>query len=332
MKPSALIESLECALDSCVPAFVWGESGIGKSDIIRQVAYKRKVQFTDLRAVLLDPVDLRGLPSIKDDVTRWVPPEFLPREGSGILFLDELPSAPQMTQAACYQLVLDRRLGEYRLPDDWRVVAAGNPPKERGVHFAMPRPLLNRFWHLTLEPDLDEWCVWAINNGVLPEMVAYLRFKRELFHAPDLSAGVNAWPTPRSNVMASKILADWAKKHRSDLKPLLQQMLMGVIGEGAAGELYAFLQLFRNLPSTTEILSSPKTARLPGDVSASIAIATALGRVINTGNFAQAVTYLDRMEDEFHVLAVTDATRRNPDLCSTPEYTKFGVRFQDLVA
>lgn len=335
MKPSALIQSLDCAFDTLTSVMLWGESGIGKSDIVRQIAAKRgSWGFIDLRAVLLDPVDLRGLPSIQGDMTKWIPPEFLPRDGEGILFLDELPSAAQMTQAACYQLVLDRKLGEYRLPEGWRVIAAGNPPKERGVHFAMPRPLLNRFWHLTLEPDLDEWCKWAFANSIRPEMIAFLRFKRELFHAPDPSSGVNAWPTPRSNSMASRLLSDWTVKHNNHLEivPILQQMLAGAIGEGAAGELYAFLQLFQDLPSTTEILMSPRTARLPNSASASIAIATALGRIMDTANFAQANTYLDRMEDEFHVLAVQDAVERVPALKSTPEFVQFSVKFAELVA
>ena len=85
------------------------------------------------------------MPRIKDDRTEWITPNFLPSKGEGILFLDELTSAPPMTQAACYQLVLDRALGDYRLPDGWSVLAAGNPASERGVSYSMPRPLLNRF-------------------------------------------------------------------------------------------------------------------------------------------------------------------------------------------
>ena len=138
MTPSALIEALNCALTEHVPVHIWGAPGGGKSEIVRDLAAAQGCEFIDLRAVLLDPVDLRGLPCIDGDTTRWLVPNFLPREGKGILFLDELTSAPQMVQAACYQLVLDRRLGDYVLPDGWDIMAAGNPPSERGVHFAMP--------------------------------------------------------------------------------------------------------------------------------------------------------------------------------------------------
>jgi MoxR-like ATPase len=108
---------------------------VGKSQIVAQVASDLDWQVLDIRAVQLDPVDLRGSPRIFAVRAEWVPPKFLPTSGRGILVPDELTAAPQMTRPGCYQLVLDRKLGEYHLPDDWVVVAAGNPASERGVHF-----------------------------------------------------------------------------------------------------------------------------------------------------------------------------------------------------
>ena len=121
----------------------------------------------------LDPIDPQGLPKINADQTEWMPPKLLPKYGKGILFPDELTSAPQMTQAGCYQLMLDRKLGEYALPEGWVVIAAGNPASERSVHFAMPRPLRNRFVHLYLEADLANWCKWAMTAGVRPEIIRF---------------------------------------------------------------------------------------------------------------------------------------------------------------
>jgi MoxR-like ATPase len=144
-----------------------------------------------------------------------VPPKFLPTSGKGILFLDELTAAPQMTQAGCYQLVLDRKLGEYRLPDGCVVVAAGNPASERGVHFSMPRPRRNRFVHLTLEPDLEDWCQWAVHSGVRPEIVALLRFKPVLLHDASVTSDVNAWSTSRCWEMASNVLTGFARRRKS---------------------------------------------------------------------------------------------------------------------
>ncbi|MGA8042357.1 MAG: hypothetical protein WCA37_06085 [Terracidiphilus sp.] len=178
-----------------MPLHVRGACGVGKSQIVSQVAADRKCEFLDIRAVQLDPIDLRGLPRITADRAERVPPKFLPLNGEGILFLDELTSAPQMTRADCYQLVLDRKLGEYRLPEGWVVIAAGTPASERGVHFSMLRPLRNRFVHLDLEPDFMDCCKWAVKAGIRAEVIAFLRFKPALLHDPDATSDVNACPS-----------------------------------------------------------------------------------------------------------------------------------------
>lgn len=220
-----------------------------------------------------------------------------------------------MTQAGCYQLVLDRKLGESRLPDEWVVIAAGNPASERGVHFSMPRPLRNRFVHLDLEPDLDDWCKWAVKAHVRPEIIAFLRFKPELLHDGDATSDANAWPTPRSWEMASRVLSGMAQRTNARLlsgtSEFEAQLLDGTVGQAAASELTAFLRLFRELPSIDEILLNPSTAKVPSEPSAQIAIATALGRVLSDTSVGRGVTYLERMPTEMRVMAMRDAAGRD---------------------
>jgi MoxR-like ATPase len=299
MKPSKLYEALHALIGERVPLHIWGACGVGKSQIVHQVANDLDYDFLDVRAVQLDPVDLRGLPRISADQTEWVPPKFLPTSGKGILFLDELTSAPQMTQAGCYQLVLDRKLGEYVLPDGWVVIAAGNPASERGVHFAMPRPLRNRFVHLDLEPDLDDWCRWAVKAQVRPEIIAFLRFKPELLHTADATSDANAWPTPRSWEMASQVLCGIARRQKtqflSGASEFEAQLLDGTVGPAAASELVAFIRLFRQLPSIDEILLNPTTAPLPTEPSAQIAIATALGRAMSDTSVGRGIAYRESL-------------------------------------
>jgi MoxR-like ATPase len=335
MKPSKLYEALCALIGERVPLHIWGPCGTGKSQIVGQVASDLGYEFLDVRAVQLDPVDLRGLPRISSDQTEWVPPKFLPTSGRGILFLDELTSAPQMTQAGCYQLVLDRRLGEYRLPEEWVVIAAGNPASERGVHFAMPRPLRNRFVHLDLEPDLDDWSKWAIKAHVRPEIIAFLRFKPELLHAADVTSDANAWPTPRSWEMASRVLSGVAQRTNARLlsgtSEFEAQLLDGTVGQAAASELVAFLRLFRELPSIDEILLNPTAARVPVEPSAQIAIATALGRVLSDTSVGRAITYLERMPTEMRVMAMRDAAARDTAITHTPEFVRFGVEYREVI-
>jgi MoxR-like ATPase len=335
MKPSKLYEALHALIGERVPLHIWGACGVGKSQIVAQVADDLDFDFLDVRAVQLDPVDLRGLPRIAADQTEWVPPKFLPTTGKGILFLDELTSAPQMTQAGCYQLVLDRKLGEYRLPDGWVVIAAGNPASERGVHFAMPRPLRNRFVHLELEADLNDWCKWAVGAGVRPEIIAFLRFKPELLHTADATSDANAWPTPRSWEMASNVLRGIARRQKttflSGTSEFEAQLLDGTVGPSASAELLAFLRLFRQLPSIDEILLNPETAPLPAETSAQIAIATALGRAMTDNSVARGLKYLDRMPTEICVMAMRDAAARDTAITHTPEFVRFGVQHSEAI-
>ncbi len=329
MKPSKLYEALHALIDERVSPHIWGPCGVGKSQIVGQVAGDLGYDFLDVRAVQLDPVDLRGLPRIVSDQTEWVPPKFLPTTGKGILFLDELTSAPQMTQAGCYQLVLDRKLGEYILPEGWVIIAAGNPASERGVHFSMPRPLRNRFVHLELEAGLDDWCKWAVKDGIRPEIIACLRRKPELLHAADTTADANAWPTPRSWEMASNVLCGVAKRRNATLlsgtSEFEAQLLDGTIGEGAASELIGFLRTFRQLPSIDEVLM------VPTETSAQIAVATALGRVLTDSSIGRGLIYLDRMPTEMRVMAVRDAAAREVAITHTPEFIRFGVEHREVL-
>jgi len=336
MKPSHLVEALITAVPQNVPLHIWGACGVGKSQLVQQVARQLNREFIDVRAVQLDPVDFRGLPRIKEDRTEWIAPKFLPTSGEGILFLDELTSAPPMTQAACYQLVLDRALGDYRLPDGWAVLAAGNPASERGVSYSMPRPLLNRFLHLTLEPDLGEWCIWAGKAGIRPEIVAFLRFRTELLHDEAVRFGVNAWPTPRSWEMVSRAM-DGIDARKATIAAdvydmLLMHLVQGAVGDGVAAEFIGFLNLFHSLPSIDEILLNPTGAPLPSDPSAQIAIATALGRRITDSSIAKATLYLERLPDELQVLSMRDALLRHRAIAITPEFTKFAITHSDLLA
>ena len=335
MTPAKLYDALHALIHVRVPLHIWGACGVGKSQIVAQVARDLDYAFLDVRAVQLDPVDLRGLPRIADYQTEWVPPKFLPRAGKGILFLDELTSAPQMTQAGCYQLVLDRKLGEYVLPEGWVVIAAGNPASERGVHFSMPRPLRNRFVHLDLEASLDDWCKWAMKSGVRPEIIAFLRFKPELLHAAETTSDANAWPTPRSWEMASHVLSGVASQRETALltgaSEFEAQLLDGTVGPAATAELVAFLRLFRQLPSIDDILLNPDTAPLPTETSAQIAIATALGRALTDNSLGRGLRYLNRMPAEMRVMTVRDAARRDQAITHTPEFVRFGVEYREVL-
>ena len=323
MKPSELATALKLCIQARQPVCAWGKPGIGKSQVVSQVGSDLNLTVKDVRAVLLDPVDLRGLPHVNGDGrSHWAIPEFLPRDGSGILFLDELNRAPALVQNACFQLVLDRKLGEYTLPDDWHVIAACNDVD--GGITKMSAALSNRFVHLDVEPNLEDWCKWAVTHNIEPAVIAFLRFRPNLLH--EFSRTEKAFPTPRSWEFISRITSQQPNKN------LELALFEGTIGHGAAIEFAAFLQLFRNIPSIDAILLNPDTAPVPKNDPGSLwAISSALARRATDHNFRRAITYLDRMPQEYAVMAVRDAVQRDQTLAVTQDFTQWAVKHSDVV-
>jgi hypothetical protein len=325
MKASAINSALRTLIAARQPVFLWGAPGVGKSAVVKQLATEEQKPLQDIRALLLDPVDLRGLPFLGlDGKSKWATPDFLPKDGAGILFLDELNAAPAMVQASCYQLVLDRKLGEYTLPKDWAIVAAGNRDGDRAVTTRMPTPLRNRFVHLEFEVDLQEWSEWAIGCGIRPEVIAFLRFRQELLSAFDRDA--NAFPSPRSWEFVSRIL---------DASPdacVEHELFAGAVGMGAATEFSAFLKTFRELPNIDAILLNPLKEPVPENAAAQYAVASALAHSATDTNFDRVCAYLGRMPTEFSVLCVRDASLREPSVRHTAGYTKWAIENHHVLA
>lgn len=269
MTPNALGEYLAKLVQHNVKisTMLWGPPGVGKSSIVAQTAAAHKLAFVDVRLSQLAPTDLRGLPvpqSLENGtgVSRWFPPEFLPRDGHGILFLDELNMAPPTMQGMAQQLILDRKVGSYALPDGWFIWAAGNRKEDRAAVFDMPAPLANRFLHLEVEPDLESFKQYALKAGLHERILAFLAFRPALLHAVD--ARHPAWPSPRSWEMASTLL-----KAGLEIAP--------VVGAGAAAEFAAFVRIYDALPNLEPILAGDGADRaFPDEPSARYAITVGL--------------------------------------------------------
>jgi hypothetical protein len=295
------------------PVYLWGPPGVGKSSILRQAAAALKLAVVDIRATLLDPVDLRGLPKVTKDAAVWCPPAFLPRAGTGVLFLDELAQAAPMVQAACLQLVLDRRVGEFVLPDGWAVVAASNRAEDRAGTHRLISPLLNRFVHLDLDVSADDWQAWAVTAGVSPVVCAFLRYRPALLFQFDPAANPRAFPTPRAWQFVSDVLAGAPTD-------LVHAVVAGCVGDGPAAEFVGFLRLYRELPDLDCVLARPDAAPVPIEPAVLYAL---VGALVERCRRDQAplpafVKYALRLPNEFAVLALRDALTINPKLASHP--------------
>jgi MoxR-like ATPase len=241
MTPSELKDYLDHLIrkNLQISTMIWGSPGIGKSSIVAQIAQEQNIDFVDVRLSQLAPTDLRGLPVAEDGVSKWYPPEFLPRAGKGILFLDELNMAPPAMQGVAQQLILDRRVGSYTVPSGWFVWAAGNRKEDRAAVFDMPSPLANRFLHLEVQPDFDSFKAFALETGVHEQIIAFLSFRSSLLHKIDPQQP--AWPSPRSWVMGSKL-------HYAGLD------IAPAVGGGTKAEFDAFIKLYETLPDLMPIL------------------------------------------------------------------------------
>jgi hypothetical protein len=316
MKAQQIGAALTQLFDIRQPVFLWGPPGVGKSQVVAQTAEKLGLSLIDIRAILLDPVDLRGLPKISEDGrAEWCIPSFLPTEGEGILFLDELNAAPPLVQASCYQLVLDRRLGEYELPDGWSIIAAGNRETDRAVTHRMPSALANRFVHIDFTVDLEEWLQWANGAEIAPEIISFLRFRPALLHDFEPERSSKAFPSPRSWEFASKILkTSKDKKYKKGGKgkegeEVLKELLTGTVGAGAAGELEGFIAIWQDLPEAADILNNPEEVPIPEDPAVLYAVCEMVGRSASEENGARLFTFASRLPTEFSVLLVREAVR-----------------------
>jgi len=287
----------------------------------------------------MEPTDLRGIPFRVSNLVEWSVPAMLPdskRHGpAGILFLDEITSAPPTVSAAAYQLILDRRLGEYKVPDGWVIFAAGNRQGDRGVTYVMPAPLANRFTHYEVEAHLDDWVAWAYSRQIDERIIAFLRFRPELLFDFNPAHNPVAFPSPRSWEYAHRALQKF--QHMPDL---LLDALRACVGPSAGVEVKAFVDNMDKLPDIDGILSG-KITQVPQGIDLQYGVAAALVRRAlrakdtpeATKVFGHILTYAKGFPlREMGVMLVTDMHRSvGKPLFAVPEFTEWANAITDLM-
>ena len=257
--------------------FLWGPPGIGKSSIVKKIAEDKSLNLIDLRISQLAPTDIRGLPFVQDGMARFAPPSFLPREGGGILFVDEFNMASPSMMGIAQQLILDRQVGDYTVPDGWFIVAAGNRTEDRAAVSQMPAPVANRFIHFNVESDISSWKEYAIKAGVNEQIVSFINFRPQLLF--NFNKNATAWPSPRSWDFASTLLD-------------IGLDLEAAVGGGTAAEFYAYQSIYSRLPDVDAILQGVEID-VPKEPSLMYAVCGALvARAKSASGFYNAVKWL----------------------------------------
>lgn len=347
MRPSLVKAAVKQCIKTRSPIMVWGAPGIGKSDIIREIVAEENAQIAaqpapkgkskaapapepyglvDFRLAMRDPTSIMGfpMPDQKTSTMKFFRDGELPTSGRGLLFMDEINSATPATQAAAMQLTLDRKIGDYVLPDGWDIVAAGNRESDRAVVSRMPSALSLRFKHVDMEPNLEDFCNWAIKKDLPRVLIAFLRFKPDLLHSfnPDMRSS----PNPRSWV---RVTQDINQGLPLDVEHALVQ---GTIGDGAAGEFTAFMRVWRDLPSIDQILLNPKGTQIPTSPNVLYAISTSLSMNAKADTFDRLMQYVERMPKEFQVLTVRDAALQHREVCNTKSFLDWSIANQDTLS
>lgn len=329
MKAHDLSVTLSKLTDKKVPVFLWGAPGIGKSSIVKQIAQKKDIGFIDLRLALMDPTDLKGIPFYDRDAHQalWAPPAFLPKDGEGILFLDELNSAPPSVQASAYQLILDRRVGEYELPNGWAIVAAGNREGDKGVTYKMGAPLANRFVHFEMEISVEDWCDWAYQNNIDESIIGYISYKNEHLFTFDAKNLEKSFATPRSWEYVDKVL-----KSEIDASVLLETISGAISKEVAVGYL-SFKKVQNKLPNIEDILNSGE-AEYPQEADVLHALSVGLVSAVlrDVDALDNVLKYSLNLKGEFSVKVVQDLQRNSVSMEHSAVFKEWVEKFAYLLA
>lgn len=291
--------------------FISGSPGIGKSDIVKQVARRFNLKVIDVRLAQSDPTDLQGMPNINGEKVRFVPPAQFPLEDDEIpegyegwlVFLDELNSAPPAVQSASYKVLLDRMIDMKKLHPRVRLIGAGNKETDRAITTRQGTANQSRLIHLSLRADPDAWLDWANLNGIDHRIISFIKFRSNLLHKFDPNHDDHTFPCPRTWFFLSKLIKD---VHEKDFDVVMSAIMAGTVGVGASTEFKAFTQIYNELPTIEEIIESPTTWNVPKEPSKQYAITTLISHNAEEDTIEPLIKAIQRLPKEMALLTMRE--------------------------
>jgi len=332
-----------------LPVFIWGTMGSAKSSSIHKYVEDRRVEdptfgFIDLRLSQLDPVDVRGLPSIDKEKKEasWIPFNSFPKEErdgkNGILLLEEFNSAIPQVQTTMYQLLFDRRIGDYILPDGWVVWALGNRACDGGHTYDMLAPVSNRFvGHYHLDPTVIDYTSHGLEVGVREEILGFLNWRPALLFSYNPDSSDLAFGSMRTWSYLSTLFNAWEATYEkidySNPPELFRVMVMNAVGEGEGIEFIAYLDGHGKRPNLDNIISDPDGSEIPEAMNICWAVISGLTNKYKSNRqiAGRLLRYACRMQAEFATVMVRQCTRVDSEFMENPEMVQFTRKFGDII-
>ena len=342
-----IIENPELAM-TIPPILIHSSPGVGKSSIVRQVAEKLGIGFVDVRLAEMESVDIRGLPSVDKDngVMKWNAPDFWPRDpnSKGIIFLDELTSCDKSCQVAAYELILDRKIGDfYKVPAGWYIVSAGNLTTDRAVAMSMSSALSNRFLHVELETDSEQWGAWAITHDVHPSVIGFIQYRPENLFNMEKENLERGWPSPRSWDRVSQMCKIYGNNEK-----LLRKIVYGLVGPAKGIEFMEFYRINQGFDNILDMMYGKIPIKIPTKNDQLYAMCSSMVYILWRGKDEKdEKTRLDgffkilsEMNPEFVMMSIQNAMQGRSEalkgICSQklfnhPLYRKCMDRYKNLI-
>ena len=272
MRPKLLEIAIHESLKTKVPLMIWGSPGIGKSKIIKKVVEQDGYDFIDVRLATLDPVDLRGLPVNMDGFLRWLKPSFFPTKPKTVILFDEFSQARPEIQGASLQAVYDYQFGDHKLPDETRIILAGNRTTDRTGASRMISAMKNRVVHIQAESHYEDWVEYATESGLWDSIVGYINFSPHHLSTFDPTKDQEAFASPRSWEMVSA--------YQNAPINILPDIVSGLVGKEITPSFIAFHRLLNEI-NFNDIMNNPDTCVLPKKQDARYALMAGFASRVN---------------------------------------------------
>lgn len=297
--PSEAISAISTLWPLGYAVMLWGKPGVGKSQLVTQLAARKNAELRDVRLSQKTASDIGGLPALnhEEKQTTFYLPDFLPRKDEpGILFLDELPGADEQTRIAAYGLILERRVSNYKLPDQWRIIAAGNRPEDGAISCDFGTAMNDRLVHIVIEPSKDDWLAWAMANDIATEVMAFIQVRPDLLTGTsDMQRADHAiMPSPRSWERVSAVWKNVVGKREREV------LICGIIGDSAAHDFLTLADELKSLASVEQIISTPRRQLhkvIPTKINSLYGMAYALAASVSAEKLSKIMEVVNALDE-----------------------------------